>query len=184
MTRRLLHPARLLALAVALVTATSCGDMPSGLSGRPPATGSLFPIGGTSNQSTLLACDPAATSQTATALIGPLGGTLAIGTTSVTIPANAVLSPTTFQLTIPSSRLVEISVKAGGADHYVFAQPVLVTIDYGRCAGSLSPLSTLSVWNIDETTKALLQNMGGVDARLLHTITFSTIHFSGYAVAD
>lgn len=182
MTRRLLHPSRLFALAFALLTAASCGDAATGIAGRD--AGSLRPLVDTTSQPTLLACDPASTTQTATGIIGPLGGTLAIGATSVTIPANAVLAPTSFQLTIPASRLVEISVKAGNADHYVFLQPVVVTIDYGRCAGSLSPLTALSAWNIDEATKAPLENMGGVDARLLHTITFATIHFSGYAVAD
>jgi hypothetical protein len=102
----------------------------------------------------------------------------------VLIPANAVLSPTTFRLIVPASRIVEIAVRAGDAEHFLFEQPVLVTIDYGRCADALSRTGTLSVWHIDESSKALLENMSAVDLRLLHTISFYTGHLSGYAVAD
>ena len=117
-------------------------------------------------------------------MIGPQGGTLAIGNTSVVIPRNAVLAATTFRLTIPASPLVEIAVRAGDAEHFVFDEPVLVTIDYGRCADAGADLPPLTAWHIDETSKALLENMSGVDFRALHVMTFYTGHLSGYAVAD
>jgi hypothetical protein len=40
------------------------------------------------------------------------------------------------------------------------------------------------VWYIDSDTKAMLEPMGGVDNKLLKTITFTTGHLSGYAVAN
>lgn len=130
----------------------------------------------------LIAC-PSATTQTNSGLIGPLGGVLSAGGVVVTIPAGALLAPTQFTLTVPASQYLEIDVKADGADHYVFQREVAVAIDYGRCG--VPPLhAPLTAWNIDPDTKALLEQMPTVDAQLTHTVIFSTIHFSGYAVAD
>jgi hypothetical protein len=130
----------------------------------------------------LLEC-PAPATQTSTGLIGPLGGVLAVGSIRVLVPVNAVLAPTSFTLTVPASNYLEIDVKAGDADHFVFERPVVVAIDYGRC-GLPRFHSALTAWNIDPESKTLLEQMPGVDSQLTHTVIFSTIHFSGYAVAD
>jgi hypothetical protein len=131
----------------------------------------------------LIKC-PAGAGQSASALIGPLGGVLAVGGTRVVIPVNAVLSPTTFTLTVPASKYVEIDVRTDASEHFVFSQPVLVTLDYGRCGRSDLLRAPLSAWNIDPQTKALLEPMISVDNKLTQTVTFTTLHFSGYAVAD
>ncbi len=130
----------------------------------------------------LISC-PAPGTESSSGLIGPLGGVLAVGGIRVIVPVNAVLVPTSFSLTVPESNYLEIDVKAGDADHFVFERPVVVAIDYGRC-GLPRFHRALSAWNIDPDTKALLEEMPSVDSQLTHTITFSTIHFSGYAVAD
>jgi hypothetical protein len=130
----------------------------------------------------LIAC-PAPATVSSTGLIGPLGGVLGVGGIRVVVPANAVLAPTSFTVTVPESEYLEIDVKAGDADHFVFERPVLVAIDYGRC-GLPRFHSALTVWNIDSDTKALLEEMPSVDSQLTHSIIFSTVHFSGYAVAD
>jgi hypothetical protein len=143
---------------------------------------SLLGISLSSNPS-LITC-PAGAPQSATGLIGPLGGVIAAGNTQVVIPANAVLAPTSFTLSVPSSKYVEIEVTADGADHFLFDLPVTVTIDYGRCGRSNLDRGLLSAWNIDPATKALLEQMPSVDNKLTRTVTFTTIHFSGYAVAD
>jgi hypothetical protein len=132
---------------------------------------------------TLIQC-PTSTALTATGIIGPGGGVLAAGYTLVIIPSNAVLTPTSFTLTVPASKYVEIEVHAAGTDHFVFATPVTVVIAYGRCNRADIEGSRLSAWNIDPVTKALLEQMLSFDDKLTQTITFSTIHFSGYAVAD
>ena len=181
MIRRIAH-ATLAALLLASVA--SCGgDTVSGVPATPRGSLSLPLLGGTTSPS-FLQCDPPAAADSVSGIIGALGGTLQLGGTSVVIPQNAVLTPTAFTLTVPASRMVKISVKAAGTDHYVFLQPVLVTIDYGRCASGLSVLDPLTAWHIDEDTNAPLENMLGVDLRLLHTVTFYTGHLSGYAVAD
>jgi hypothetical protein len=148
-----------------------------------PQPGAQASLLGSGNAPSLITC-PAADSRSTTGLIGPLGGVLSVGNTSVVIPANAVLDPTTFTLKVPSSKYVEIEVTANGGEHYVFAQPVTVTIDYGRCSRSNIDLAPLSAWNIDPVTKALLEREPSVDNKLTRTVTFTTIHFSGYAVAD
>lgn len=133
--------------------------------------------------STLIQCS-AAEPASATSLIGPLGGVVSVGNNRVVIPANAVLQTTAFTLKIPASRYVEIEVTANGAEHFVFASPVTVTLDYDRCVRNDILRAPLMVWNIDPVSKSLLKQMIGVDDRITRSITFSTIHFSGYAVAD
>jgi hypothetical protein len=131
---------------------------------------------------TLLDC-PSAATETGTGLIGPLGGVLSAGGIRVIVPASAVLAPTTFVLTVPASSYLEIDVRTAEAEHFVFEKPVVVAIDYGRC-GIPRFHGALTVWNIDPETKALLERMPSVDSKLTQTIIFSTLHFSGYAVAD
>lgn len=131
----------------------------------------------------LIAC-PTTSTQSVTARIGLSGGVLALGNTRVVIPLGAVLTPEDFTLTIPESPYAEIRVRAGSAEHYLFQQPVTMTIDYSRCATPALDQRALSAWNIDPDSKALLEPMVSVDEKLTHTITFTTIHLSGYAVAD
>jgi hypothetical protein len=147
-----------------------------------PADGSSL-LGVFDPEPSLIKC-PAGAEQSASSLIGPLGGVLAVDGARVVIPANAVLSPTTFTLTVPASRYVEIEVTTGASEHYVFSQPVVVTLDYGRCGRSDLLRAPLSAWNIDPQTKALLEPMISVDDKVTQTVTFTTLHFSGYAVAD
>jgi hypothetical protein len=178
MLRRKYHH---LAAALTLVALGGCStDNPTSA----VTAGSSAAVADASGASaTLLECPPA-TDQSTTSVVDALGGVLSVGGTSVVIPANAVLAPTSFTLTVPASRYVEIEVTAGDADHFVFSRPVLVTIDYGRCGDSSLFDPPHQAWNIDPGTKALLERMSGVDVKLAHTVVFSTIHFSGYALAD
>jgi len=139
-----------------------------------------LPIFGSSPR--LLVC-PSSETQTTTALLGVDGGTLSLGGTSVTLPLGALLDETTVELTIPAGNYMEVDLTVNGGQHINFLQPVVVTIDYSRCNRWSTLLKLLSVWNIDQDTKALLENMGGIDNKLLQTITFSTPHFSGFAIA-
>jgi hypothetical protein len=108
---------------------------------------------------------------------------VSLGGTSVTIPLNALLGPTTVELNIPAGQYMEVDLTVNGGQHITFLQPVVVTIDYSRCNRFATLLAPLSVWNIDPVTKALLQNMGGIDNKLTQSITFLTTHFSGFAIA-
>jgi len=121
---------------------------------------------------------------TTTALVGLLGGTVQLGATSITIPSGALTAPTLIQITIPASQYMEIDVSAVGFASFVFQQPVTITLDYSRCSRSNIDQQPLEVWHIDTTTHELLENMGGVDDKSARSITFTTGHLSGYAVAN
>lgn len=125
---------------------------------------------------------PIATTQSASATIGLLGGTVAVGGTAVVIPAGAVLLPENFTLTIPASNYLQIDVTAGNSEHYEFLKPISVTIDYSRCTRSNIDKAPLTVWYWDGTT--LLENMNGTDDKATRTMTFGTPHLSGYVIAD
>lgn len=180
-----------LRLALALFAVAACSAdvttpvrqdvRPAGGVGTP----SLLPdlLGADTNGVALISC-PNPTTQSVTSRIGPSGGVLAIGSTSVVIPLGAVLFPEDFTLTVPASQYAEIRVRAGSAEHYLFQTPVSMTIDYSRCASPALDQEALSAWNIDENSKALLEPMTSVDEKVTHTVVFTTIHLSGYAVAD
>ena len=117
-------------------------------------------------------------------LVGLLGGTVQLGETGISIPSGALAAPTLIQVTVPSSRYMEIDVSAVGFTSFLFQQPVTITIDYSRCNRSDIDAQALHVWHIDPVTKALLEDMGGTDDKVAHLITFTTGHLSGYAVAN
>ena len=144
-------------------------------------TTSQLAIVPTSVQSELLAC-PGMKAGQATRVIGPGGGLLRVDGHAVAIPRGAVKTPTRFTLTVPGSGYAEIDVKAEGFDHYVFARPVVVTIDYSMCG--VEPTSRpFYGWYIDQSSHKLLQDMAAVDDRYNQRLFFATDHFSGYAVA-
>jgi hypothetical protein len=127
---------------------------------------------------------PTSTAASTQATIGPLGGLLSLGGTSVSIPLGALLEPVTISLTIPASQYMEIDVSVAGTDHFVFEQPIVVTLDYSRCSRSNIDLAPLTVWHIDEDSKALLEAMPTVDNKLTRQAIFTTGHLSGYALAN
>ena len=131
---------------------------------------------------TLLHC-PSTQAESTTTVLSATGGIVSVAGTSVSIPAGALASATAITLRVPASQYMEIEVRANDLASFVFQQAVSITIDYSRCSPSEANRSPLSVWRIDTQTKALLQNMGGTDDKTSHTITFSTGHLSGYAVA-
>jgi hypothetical protein len=120
----------------------------------------------------------------ATAVVGPLGGLVNAGGTSIQIPAGALSSDATVTVTVPQSNFMEVDISVAGVDHFVFEQPVVVTLNYARCERNDISASPLSVWYIDSQSKDLLEQMPSVDDKLTQTITFTTGHLSGYAVAN
>ena len=169
---------RTAALAVATAIIASCAE---------PVTSTLQPVetylAHQSSGATLVEC-PVDQTTTASGLITPLGGVVSAGGTSISVPAGAVLVPTTITLTIPASNYMEIDIKADGAEHFNFQLPVSISVDYSRCTRTNINKGPLSVWYIDSATKALLESMGGVDDKAARKVTFSTDHLSGYAIAN
>ena len=131
----------------------------------------------------LIEC-PTSTTSSASGLISPLGGIVSAGGTTISVPAGAVLVPTTITVTVPASNYMEVDISVAGVEHFVFQQPVTVTLSYARCTRSDIDKTPLTAWHIDGTTKALLEAMGGVDDKVARTVTFPTGHLSGYALAN
>jgi hypothetical protein len=173
----------MLVTAVAAVLFTSsCVESPSG----PTATSAALtsaPLPSSVAVATLIEC-PTSLTTSSGGLVGLLGGTLNAAGIKIKFPFGAVGLLTQFELVVPASQYMEISVSAVGLGHYLFGAPVTLTIDYSRCPDSVLERGPLSVYYIDENTKALLQNMGGVDDRANRKITFTTDHLSGYAIAN
>ena len=180
--------------AIGLLIASGCGDTsptapnaPAAVpSGAQPLLGLPFPPWlppPPSENATLIQCPSTSPTQSTTSIIGPLGGTLAIGATQVLVPAGALLTDETITLTIPASQYMEIDVSVEGLDTFLFEKSITVTVDYSRCSSINLFSPPISVWHIDSDTKALLENMGGLDLRLLKRSIFSTGHLSGYALA-
>ena len=129
---------------------------------------------------TLAVC-PIGETRSALSVLGLLGGTVSLNGSSVVIPLGALLEPTAIGLTIPASQYMEIRVTANGG-HFLFEKPISITIDYSRCPADVQN-KTLKIWEIDPISKELLEDMGGIDNKLTHQITITTIHLSGYAIA-
>lgn len=112
---------------------------------------------------------------------GLAGGTLTGAGVTMSIPAGALTKSTSFLVRIPSSPHAEVEIRANGQEHYQFAQPVVIAIDYDRCG---TPSGELTAWHIDPVTKELLEEMGGVNDVVNQRVIFSTMHLSGYAIAN
>jgi hypothetical protein len=169
-----------------LVVAVSCSDSPTAptpvTKTAADSSSKLLGISLFGSSPKLLYC-PSNETESTSAIIGSLGGTLSLLGTSVSIPGGALLGDTEVDLTIPAGQYMEVDLSVNNGQHITFLQPVVVTIDYSRCNRWDTLFKLLSVWNIDQDTKALLENMGGVDNKLTQQITFVTPHFSGFAIA-
>lgn len=118
------------------------------------------------------------------AVIGPDGGMINVRGTSITIPAGAVSEETLFEVILPASPYMETEIHAVGTEHFFFAQPATITINYSRCAADAVPETARPQGAyIDSNSKKILELMGGEVDRAARKVTFSTGHLSGYVVA-
>ena len=131
----------------------------------------------------LIEC-PSSQSSTTTTLVSPLGGLVSIGGTTISIPAGALALPTLITVTVPASNYMEVDISVPGLEHFEFDLPVTVTVSYARCNRADIDQSPLSAWYIDGETHELLEHMGGTDNKVARTVTFTTPHLSGYALAN
>jgi hypothetical protein len=129
----------------------------------------------------LVACPGGDDGATARATIGPAGGRLALGGFVMDVPAGAVLDTTTFVMRVPESKVLKVKIRARDAQHYLFAKPVTITLDYSRC-GSLP--SDPTAWYVDEGNDGMLEQMPGLNNPSAKSYTLETGHLSGYALAN
>lgn len=171
---------RIASLAVVAVLAACSDPATSPPPSSPSATDLLL-----ERTAALVEC-PSDLSLSASALIGPLGGEVSVGGHRIIVPRNA-FTPGGFKLVtlvVPPSRYVEIEARVDGLPHFEFDEPVTVVVDYSRCARTNIDQQPLRVWHIEPLTNTFLEDMGGVDDKQARTVTFTTDHFSGYAIAQ
>src|SRR5437016_3826361 len=93
-----------LAAAVAMLALLSCEvSRTSGPNDVQPQRSSLLGSGAPKK----LSC-PTNDTQTATADVGPLGGVISAGGTSISVPAGALLNTVTMTVTVPRSNYMEV----------------------------------------------------------------------------
>jgi hypothetical protein len=163
--------------ALALLAALACRDATTGPAPAAPSAS----ISATSAGPKLLKCSARAAAKLAKRL-DTAGGDLVIDANRLVVPDGAVDAPTEFELAVPATNRAQVDLAADGREHFTFAEPVAITIDLRHC-GDAELAGPLSVWYIDAQTGSLLEPMGGTLDSVAKTITFTTEHFSSYAVA-
>jgi hypothetical protein len=176
------------ALCLAAFAVIGCSDATRPPDGRidPDTTGTdttQTPDTTGISQRRLIEC-PSAQASASALLIGILGGIVSAAGSSIAIPPAALLSATLITLTVPASTYMEIDITANSLVSFLFQKTVVVTIDYSRCHPSVTQGKVLTVWQINPQTKALIQNMNGVNDPVQRRMTFTTNHLSGYAIAQ
>lgn len=129
----------------------------------------------------LALCAPAEERQY-TFSLGSEGGTFAVPGALLVIPEGALARPTKFTVSIPGTGHAEVEIRANGQHSFNFQRPVTIGIDYGACGTPI--VGDVTVWHIDPATKTFLEDMGGVNDVANERVIFSTMHLSGYAIAN
>lgn len=172
-----MNPTRLLLttlLAGGSAAVVGCHDT-APLEVNTPAAGSL--LGDLGQLLTLLPCNPLPES-TATATIGPAGGTLQVGPHTLTVPAGALSAPVSITGTAPSGSVNTVQFQPEGLR---FAVPAGLTMSYANCPSPGVLLPKRVVFTDDALT--ILEVLLSVDSRSAQTVVGRVQHFSHYAVA-
>jgi hypothetical protein len=170
---------RLVLIPAVVLLSGSCGEQRA----TAPADRTITSATDASTGSPQLVACPSTQPRSTIGIVGFFGGVINLGPVSVTIPRGALSLPTLLTVTVPASPYMEVDIRANNFTSFLFNSPISVSIDYSRCDPASTDGQALSVWHIDQVTKALLENMGGVNDPVARRITFSTPHLSGYAIA-
>lgn len=171
---------RRVTLAALAAAFTACSEPTA-----PPPTARPLTVPLDLSKSGLIVC-PTDASLSASALLTAAGGEVSVAGYRIIVPPDALPLEGLFDVTLraPASKYVEVDVRVNGLPHFAFAKPLTIVIDYSRCTRSDIDRAPLRVWYIDPLTNLFLSDMGGVDDKIARTVTFTTDHFSGYAVAQ
>lgn len=163
-----------LPLAVTLLATLSCtADTPT----APAAAPERSLLGNLLSYTGLLTCKPLPMA-TATATIGPEGGTITVGPHSLVIPPGALDSTVTITATAPSDTVNVIDFEPQGLQ---FDRAAALTMSYANCntLGSLLPKQIVYTDNALDILEYLLS----MDNLWKKQVTGQLHHFSTYAVA-
>ena len=173
----------LYATAAISLAVVACSDLPTQL--EPPGVGpDQLPAANTALTRLQLMICPTQETHRVRETIGEEGGVIRTRGASITIPADAVPRPTTFEVIVPASRFLEVEIHAIGRETYLFAKPAVIRISYARCPEDATPPDVdLQGVYIDDVTNEVLEIMGGAVDQSNNKVSFLTSHLSGYAVA-
>ncbi len=170
---KLARMVRGLLLGVAVAAFAACADQ-APVTSAPAAAAPLKPGRLLGLDVSLVSCTPMAAAS-ASALIGPAGGTITVGPHTLVIPAGALASSVTITASAPSDT---VNVVNFGPQGLTFAVPAQLTLSYANCG----LLSGLQIAYTDDNLD-ILQLLPSVDNVLGQTVSAGIQHFSGYAVA-
>lgn len=181
------------AACVSTDTATSPGG-PSGVTAPTDPTAAsanltgLLGLGSPTEITPLLRTAPLAQSLSASATVGPLGGTLSLPGAGLLV----VIPP----LALSSRQTITVTAVAGSNVAYEFAPhglkfnlPLVVTQNLGATQagvnGLVNPLSLFAGYFPDSTKPTSITESVNVNVNLLNQVaTFTVWHFSGYILAS
>ena len=156
-------------------------------SGAPPTAPAELPVLMRSEASLNVVSDLAVcrvrSASSASAMIGPRGGTLSHGGHRLTIEKGVLKRPTRFTITRLTGKHLRVGITASGSEHYSFRAPVSVTISYAGCERQHRLAREATVVYLPDDPNRSPEAMGGVVDRRSRSITFQTTHLSTYAVA-
>ena len=125
----------------------------------------------------LLKCSPQPF-DSASQTIGPDGGTLTVGSNTLTVPPGALSTPTTISGVVQPDSVNAVRFAPQGL---VFQQPAQLVMSYANCGllGALIPKRI--AYTTDDFF--ILQIIPSLDNVLNRTVTGQVSHFSQYAIA-
>ena len=168
-----------------LVAASSCtGDSPTAPVATSDATatasyrsygwmpGSRRTSSATSGKFVPINCTPRRSAQ-GSAVIGPAGGTLWIGTHRLIVPAGALTQPVLISGTVPEGRPFEIDLQPHGLQ---FRKAAGLILDASSCTEVPTIVYLIDQYNVSPPIPAIYSNWW-------HMIACPIWHFSGYMIA-
>jgi hypothetical protein len=165
-------------LAGTTVVLLGCRDSGPLLEGPPPTrapqTSLLDPL---VQPTGLLYCSPLPY-DSVTQTIGPDGGTIVVGTHSLSIPAGALDSAITITAVAPSDTVNRVVFQPSGL---VFQQPASLRMSYANC-NLLGWTLPKQIAYVDDVL-GILYYLLSVDNPVSQTVTGRLDHFSEYAIA-
>jgi len=178
-TRPLRTIIRVIAGTVATTALVAGCVAPDRVAGPRERAGAL-PSVASGDGTTVLWC-PTSQSATKLGVLGPLGGVIEVGAARFELPAGAVSRLTAFVVSVPAGDRLQVDAHVLGLSSFLFRVPARITVSYARCGDVHVPLRA---WYVDDSTGALLEDMGGVTDTVAKTHTFETTHLSGYVIAN
>jgi hypothetical protein len=144
---------------------------------RTPVEPNANLIGSLLGPAGMLRCTPLA-ADSVTQTIGPAGGTLTVGPHQLSVPAGALLVPTTITAVAPSDTVNEVRFQPEGL---VFLRSPTLRMSYANCdgLGALVPKQIVYASDALDILEYLVSN----DDVLSQQVTAPLQHFSVYAVA-